>query len=523
LIYLPEKYNIRNSKETCSFLSTPRSDLMSHHFNNYIAGEWVPAKSGKTVENRNPADVEDLVGLFPDSAEEDLNEAVAVARKAFESWRKVPAPIRALKVQRAGEIMRERKEDISRQMTREMGKVVAETRGDAQEGIDTAFYMAGEGRRLFGVTTPVELPHKFGMAVKRPVGVAGLITPWNFPMAIPTWKVFPALVAGDTVVIKPATYTPATVCELGLILEEAGVPPGVFNVVCGRGSSVGEAILNHPDVDVISFTGSSAVGRRINEVGGKNLKRVSLELGGKNAQIVLADADLELALEGVLWGAYGTTGQRCTATSRLIVEEAIHDEMVKMVVDAAARLKLGNGLDDSVQVGPLVSEAQRETVHEYVAVGVEEGAELALGGEPYEEGDCAKGYFYKPTVFVGVKPTMRIAREEIFGPVLSVLKVKDADEAIRVLNDSSYGLSSSIYTRDVNLAFKAIEDIEAGITYVNGPTIGAEVHLPFGGVKDTGNGHREGSFTVFDIFTEWKSVYVDYSGKLQRAQIDVEE
>jgi acyl-CoA reductase-like NAD-dependent aldehyde dehydrogenase len=496
---------------------------MSHHFKNYIAGEWVPAKSGKTVENRNPADRDDLVGVFPDSAAEDLDEAVAAARDAYGRWRKVPAPFRALKIQRAGELMRERKEEISRQMTREMGKVVAETRGDTQEGIDTGFYMAGEGRRLFGVTTPVELPNKFGMAVRRPIGVAGLITPWNFPMAIPTWKVFPALIAGDTVVIKPATYTPATVCELGLILEEAGVPSGVFNIVCGSGSTVGEAILGHPDVDVISFTGSSAVGRRINEVGGKSLKRVSLEMGGKNAQIVLADADLELALEGVLWGAYGTTGQRCTATSRLILEKKIHDKFVKMLVDAAAALKLGDGLDESVQVGPLVSAAQRETVHSYVEVGKEEGAELALGGEFYEEGECKKGFFYQPTVFVGVTPTMRIAREEIFGPVLSVLKVGDADEAIRVLNDSSYGLSSSIYTRDVNLAFRAVEDIEAGITYVNGPTIGAEVHLPFGGVKDTGNGHREGSFTVFDIFTEWKSVYVDYSGKLQRAQIDVEE
>ncbi len=496
---------------------------MSHHFRNYVAGKWVPAKSGKTVENRNPADEDDLVGVFPDSTAEDLNEAVAAARDAYGRWRKVPAPARALKIQRAGELMRERKEEISRQMTREMGKIVAETRGDTQEGIDTAFYMAGEGRRLFGITTPVELPDKFGMAVRRPIGVAGLITPWNFPMAIPTWKVFPALVAGDTVVIKPATYTPATVCELGLILEEAGVPPGVFNIVCGSGGTVGEAILGHPDVDVISFTGSSAVGRRINEVGGKNLKRVSLELGGKNAQIVLADADLDLALEGVLWGAYGTTGQRCTATSRLILEEKIHDEFVNMLLDAAAALKLGNGLDESAQVGPLVSAAQRETVHSYVDVGKEEGAELALGGEFYEEGECKKGFFYKPTVFLDVKPTMRIAREEIFGPVLSVLKVGDADEAIRVLNDSSYGLSSSIYTRDVNLAFKAVEDIEAGITYVNGPTIGAEVHLPFGGVKDTGNGHREGSFTVFDVFTEWKSVYFDYSGKLQRAQIDVEE
>jgi acyl-CoA reductase-like NAD-dependent aldehyde dehydrogenase len=495
---------------------------MSYHFNNYIGGEWVPAKSGKAVENRNPADSDDLVGVFPESGVEDLNEAVAAARSAYARWRKVPAPVRALKIQRAGELMRERKEEISRQMTREMGKIVAETRGDTQEGVDTAFYMAGEGRRLFGVTTPVELPDKFGMAVRRPVGVAGLITPWNFPMAIPTWKVFPALVAGNAVVIKPATYTPATACELGLLLEEAGVPPGVFNIVCGSGSTVGEAILGHPDVDVISFTGSSAVGRRINEVAGKNLKRVSLELGGKNAQIVLADADLELALEGALWGAYGTTGQRCTATSRLILEDEIHYKFVKMLIDAVGRLKLGNGLDESVQVGPLVSAAQREAVHSYVELGKEEGAELALGGEFYDEGECKKGYFYKPTVFLGVKPTMRIAREEIFGPVLSVLKVKDADEATDVLNDSSYGLSSSIYTRDVNAAFRAIEDIEAGITYVNGPTIGAEVHLPFGGVKDTGNGHREGSFTAFDVFTEWKSVYVDYSGRLQRAQIDVD-
>jgi aldehyde dehydrogenase (NAD+) len=496
---------------------------VSHHFNNYIAGEWKAAQSGQTVENRNPADADDAVGAFPDSSAEDINDAVAAAREAFEAWRKVPAPLRALKVQRAGELMRERKEDVSRQMTREMGKVIAETRGDTQEGIDTAFYMAGEGRRLFGITTPVELPCKFGMAVRRPVGVAGLITPWNFPMAIPTWKVFPALVAGNTVVIKPATYTPATVCELGLILEEAGVPPGVFNLVCGRGSTVGEAMLHHDEINVLSFTGSSEVGRRINEVGGETLKRVSLELGGKNAQIVLADADLELALEGVLWGAYGTTGQRCTATSRLILEEKIHDRMVQMLVDAAGKLKLGNGLDESVQVGPLVSAEQRETVHSYVDIGREEGAELALGGEYYEEGECARGYYYRPTVFVGVTPTMRIAREEIFGPVLSVFKVKDAEEAMRVLNDSSYGLSSSIYTRDVNLAFKAIEDLDAGMTYVNGPTIGAEVHLPFGGVKDTGNGHREGSFTVFDVFTEWKSVYVDYSGRLQRAQIDVEE
>jgi len=496
---------------------------MSHHFNNYIGGKWVGAKSGKTMENRNPANPDDLVGVFPDSAGEDLNAAVAAAKAMAERWRKTPAPIRAMKIQRAGELMRERKESIARQMTREMGKVLAETRGDVQEGIDTAFYMAGEGRRMFGITAPVELPNKFGMAIKRPVGIAGLITPWNFPMAIPTWKTFPALIAGNTVVIKPASYTPATVCELALLLEEAGVPGGVYNVVCGSGRAIGEAMLTHADLGVISFTGSSEVGRRINEVAGKALKRVSLELGGKNAQIVLADADLDLALAGALWGAFGTTGQRCTATSRLILEEKIHDRFLKMLVDAASGLKVGDGLDESVQVGPLVSAAQRDTVRSYVEIGKKEGASIACGGVPYAGGGLAKGYFYPPTIFVGVKPGMRIAREEIFGPVLAVLKVKDADEAIRVINDCAYGLSSSIYTRDVNVAFRAIEEIDAGITYVNGPTIGAEVHFPFGGVKDTGNGHREGSFTAFDVFTEWKTVYVDYSGKLQRAQIDVEE
>lgn len=493
---------------------------MASHFKNYINGRWVDAASGRTLANVNPADTSDVIGVFPDSGVDDLNEAVAAAKDAYVKWRRVPAPVRALKVLRAGQIMLERKEEISRQMTREMGKVIKEARGDTQEGIDTAVYMAGEGRRLFGVTTPVELPQKFGMAIRRPVGVAGLITPWNFPMAIPTWKVFPALVAGNTVVIKPASLTPATVCELGRCLEEAEVPAGVFNIVCGAGREVGEALINHPDVGVISFTGSSQIGRRINEVAGKNLKRVSLELGGKNAQIVMADADLELALEGVLWGAFGTTGQRCTATSRLILEKTIHDKFLKMLVDAASRLKVGNGLDENNQVGPLVSEGQRRSVHEYVEIGKAEGAELVLGGSFYEEGECRKGFFYRPTVFAGCRRDMRIAREEIFGPVLAVLRAEDAADAIAILNDTSYGLSSSIYTRDVNLAFKAIEEIEAGITYVNGPTIGAEVHLPFGGVKDTGNGHREGSFTVFDVFTEWKTVYVDYSGKLQRAQID---
>jgi acyl-CoA reductase-like NAD-dependent aldehyde dehydrogenase len=432
----------------------------------------------------------------------------------------VPAPRRAEYLYKIGAIMKEKKEELAKIETREMGKILDETRGDVQEGIDTAYLAAGEGRRLFGDTVPVELPNKTGWSERHPIGVCAMITPWNFPMAIPTWKLFPALVCGNTVVMKPASDTPLSVVKLGEICQEAGIPDGVVNVVTGGGGQVGTALLNHPTVRVVSFTGSSEVGRKIAEVGGRELKRISLELGGKNAQIVMEDADLELALEGALWGAFGTTGQRCTATSRLILHKPIKARFLEMLVERVKKLKIGDGLDESNEVGPLVSEAQRETVHSYVEIGKEEGAKLLCGGEPYTEGAAAKGWFYKPTIFSDVKKGMRIAQEEIFGPVLSVIDASSFDEAIAILNDSAYGLSSSIYTRDVNNAFRAIRDIEAGITYVNGPTIGAEVQLPFGGVKDTGNGHREASHTVLDIFTEWKSVYVDYSGKLQRAQID---
>ncbi|MBF8297120.1 MAG: Aldehyde Dehydrogenase, partial [Bacteroidetes bacterium] len=487
---------------------------------NYIDGKWVDAKSGKTFENRNPANWDELIGTFPLSGKEEVDEAVKAARCAFESWRLVPAPKRGDILKKVGDIMTARKEEIANQMTREMGKVLLETRGDVQEGIDTAYYAASEGRRLFGHTVPSELPNKFNMAMRVPIGVAAIITPWNFPMAIPTWKIFPALLCGNTVVFKAASDTPATATTLVEILLEAGVPPGVINIVHGGGTEVGIALVEHAEVDLISFTGSTGVGKKISEIASKTLKRVSLELGGKNAQIVMEDANLELALEGVLWGAFGTTGQRCTATSRLIIHEKVYDTFVSMVADHAKKLRVGDGLKDNVDVGPCVNKKQREIVDEYVKIGMGEGAKLLSGGKPAQGDGLSNGWFYEPTVLGDVTPSMRVAKEEIFGPVLSVLKVKSLDEAIAVSNDTMYGLSSSIYTQDINNAFKAIRDIKAGITYVNSPTIGAEAHMPFGGVKETGNGHREGGWTVYEFFSEWKTVYVDYSGTLQRAQID---
>ena len=493
---------------------------MTEQFKNYIDGNWLMAPSGKTFENRSPADRNDLIGVFPASGPAEVDAAVGAARRAFAGWRLVPAPKRGEILYRVGELLRKNKEEIARGMTREMGKVLKETRGDVQEGIDTAFYVAGEGRRLFGETTPAELPNKFAMSVRMPIGVCALITPWNFPMAIPTWKMFPALVCGNTVVLKPAEDTPLTAVKLVEILSEAGVPPGVVNLIHGRGEDVGAALVRHPQVQLVSFTGSATVGREIAAACGQSLKRVSLELGGKNAQIVMDDGDLDLAVEGALWGAFGTTGQRCTATSRLIVHRQVAKKLTDMLVARARTLKIGDGLDESVDMGPLINEAAREKVMGYIDIGKREGARLLMGGSIYQSGSCGNGFFFEPTIFDQVKPDMRIAQEEIFGPVLSIIEINSFEEAIEVLNGTAYGLSSSIYTQDVGRAFRAMRDIEAGITYINGPTIGAEVHLPFGGVKDTGNGHREAGTTVYDIFTEWKSVYVDYSGKLQKAQID---
>jgi alpha-ketoglutaric semialdehyde dehydrogenase len=486
---------------------------------NFIGGEWVEPRSGNWFENRNPARHSDLIGLWPRSGKEDVEAAVESASRGFAEWRRVPAPERGAMLKRVGDILTERKEDIALAATREMGKTLDETRGDVQEGIDTAYYAATEGRRLFGHTVPSELRDKWAMSFRRPIGVAGLITPFNFPLAIPTWKMFPALLCGNAVILKPAEDVPHTSELLVQALEEAGVPAGVVNLVQGFGEEVGDALIRHPRVPVISFTGSTETGRIIGRVCGEMHKRLSLEMGGKNAQIVMPDADLDLALEGVLWGAFGTTGQRCTATSRLIVHDEVHDEFLERLIAAAEGLKLGYGADAGVQVGPLIHEASRDKVEEYIEIGRGE-AELRLGGErPAGEG-VDDGWFFEPTIFTGVKPGSRLATEEIFGPVLSVLRVSSFDEAVQVNNEVRYGLSSSLYTRDVNLAFRAMNELDNGITYVNAPTIGAEAHLPFGGVKETGNGHREGGWEVFEFYSETKVGYVDFSGRLQRAQID---
>jgi len=493
---------------------------MADPFKNFIDGNWQTAGSGKTFENRNPANTDDLIGLFPSSATEDVDAAVGAAKRAFASWRLVPAPKRGEILYHVGELLKKYKEELARIETREMGKVLKETRGDVQEGIDCAFLNAGEGRRLFGETTPAELPNKFAMSVRAPIGVCALITPWNFPLAIPTWKLFPALICGNTVILKPAEDTPHTATRFVEILSEAGVPPGVVNLIHGRGEEVGAALVRHKDVQLVSFTGSAAVGREIASECGRSLKRVSLELGGKNGQIVMDDADVELAVEGALWGAFGTTGQRCTATSRLIVHRDVARKVTDALIERTHKIKIGDGLDENNEMGPLINQAAREKVLRYIEIGKQEGARLLTGGTIHDSGACANGFFFQPTIFDRVKPNMRIAQEEIFGPVLSIIEIASFDEAIAVLNGTAYGLSSSIYTNDVTRAFRAMRDIEAGITYINGPTIGAEVHLPFGGVKDTGNGHREAGTTVYDVFTEWKSIYVDYSGKLQKAQID---
>lgn len=495
---------------------------MAEKYLNYIDGKWVESVSRETFENRNPANWEELIGIFPSSGKEDVELAVKAAKKAQKEWASMTFPERGMILGKAADIMVQRKEELARLMTREMGKVLKETRGDVQEGIDTLYYAFGEARRLYGITTPSELRNKACYTIYRPVGIAGLITPWNFPMAIPCWKSIPALLLGNAVIIKPASDTPATATELVKILVEAGVPKGVINIVHGKGSKVGEALLEHPDVGVISFTGSSQIGRRIAEVAGRNLKRVSLELGGKNPQIVMEDADLENALEGVLWGAFGTTGQRCTATSRLIVHKKIYKKFIEMLVERAKKIKIGNGLDEKVEMGPVINEAQMKNILNYVEIGKKEGAKLVLGGKRYTKGECSKGWFIEPTIFIDVKPHMRIFQEEIFGPVLSVSKAEDFEDAINMANNTEYGLSSSIYTNNIVYAMKAIQELEAGITYVNAPTIGAECHLPFGGVKNTGNGHREGGKWAYEIFCEIKTVYIDYSGKLQKAQIDSE-
>jgi aldehyde dehydrogenase (NAD+) len=491
-------------------------------YRNYVGGEWLDAASGETFETMSPATGE-VLGVFPRSSAEDVDRAVEAAKVAYEEWRLVPAPKRGEILFRFGQLLAEQKDELAELMSREMGKVLAEAGGDVQEAIDMAYYMAGEGRRLFGQTTPSELRDKFNMSVRMPIGVVGAITPWNFPIAIPSWKLLPALVCGNTIVFKPATDTPLLGERFVELLDEAGLPKGVVNVVHGGGGEVGEGLVRHPDVPVITLTGSRETGVAVLKAAADGLKRVHLELGGKNAIIVLDDADLDLAVEGIVWSAFGTSGQRCTAASRVIVQEGVYDELQSRLVDAAERLRLGAGWDESTDVGPVINERALEKIHSYTEIGKDEGARLLTGGEVATGNGLENGHFYRPTIFGDVEAGMRIAQEEIFGPTTALIRVRDFDEAIRVSNGIRYGLSSSIFTRDVNKAFRAMRDLEAGITYVNAGTIGAEVHLPFGGTKDTGNGHREAGQAALDVFTEWKSIYVDYSGRLQKAQIDTAE
>jgi len=489
-------------------------------FKNFINGEWVAPRDGAAIENRNPANSGELIGMFPASTAEDTALAIDAAKAAYEKWRLVPAPKRAEILYRAAELLVQRKEDYSRDMTREMGKVLTETRGDVQEAIDMTYLMAGEGRRQFGQTTPSELPDKFAMCVRTPIGVSGLITPWNFPMAIPSWKIMPALVCGNTVVIKPAEDTPLSTHNLAQALDEAGLPAGVLNVVFGKGTVVGKAILGGKDVGLVSFTGSTEVGRIISESCAPTFKKCHLEMGGKNIIVVMDDANLDLAVDGAIWGGFGTSGQRCTAASRVAVHKDVYAGFVERFVARAKSLKVGDGLDPTNEMGPSINQTQLQTVMKYVEIGKNEGAKLAAGGHRLENGPYARGWFHEPTIFIDCDPRMRIAQEEIFGPVVSVIPFSNFDKALAIANGVEYGLSAAIYTRNINHAFRAQRDLETGIVYVNAPTIGAETHLPFGGIKNTGNGHRESGMAALDFYSEWKTIYIDYSDRLQRAQID---
>ncbi len=493
-------------------------------YQNYIGGKWVPSESREVSENINPADTQDIIGRFPLSTPQDVNDAVNAASEAFDGWRNMPAPKRAEILFRLGEILIRDKETLTADMTREMGKVLKEAGGDVQEAIDCTYYTAGEGRRLHGYTTPAEMPDKFAMCVRQPVGLCGLITPWNFPMAIPSWKLIPALVCGNTVVLKPAEDTPLSSYNLVHACEEAGIPPGVVNLVTGEGDSAGAAITNHNALRLISFTGSTETGRIVASSCAERNAICSLEMGGKNVIIVMDDADIDLAIEGAIWGAFGTSGQRCTASSRLVVHKKVYKQFSRKLVDRAKALRVGNGADAKTDVGPVINADAVKKIMSYIDIGQkEDGATLACGGRRLTRGDYARGHFIEPTVFTDVAPDMRIAQEEIFGPVTAVIPAKSLDDAIEIANGVRYGLSAAIYTSDVNQAFRAMNNMYTGIFYVNASTIGAEVHLPFGGTKATGNGHREAGTQVLDIFSEWKSIYVDYSGKLQRAQIDMVE
>ncbi len=489
-------------------------------YGNLIAGEWRESSGRQAFDSLNPAHRSEVIGHFARGTSEDVDLAVQAALEAQPDWARTPVPARAEILARAGRLLDETKEDLAQLMTREMGKVLTEARGDVQEGIDMAKYMAGQGRNPVGEVVPSELRHKRAFAERVPIGVVGCITPWNFPMAIPCWKLMPALLAGNAVVFKPAEDTPLVAIRLAEVLLEAGLPKGVLGLVTGYGEEAGAALVEHPSVRAISFTGSVSVGRQIAATCGRLGKRVSLELGGKNAMLVGADADLELALEGAIWGAFGTTGQRCTATSRLIVDQSVLGVFTEELVSRVGELHLGDGLDPSTDVGPVINEVQLRRIHGYTEVGQRESARLLTGGSIAIDGVLSEGNFYQPTLFGDVSSNMRIAQEEIFGPTAVIIPAAGLDQAIEIANGTAYGLSVAIYTKDIDKALQAVDRLEAGIVYVNAPTIGAEIQLPFGGVKSTGNGHRAAGTTALDEFTEWKTVYIDYSGHLQRAQID---
>jgi alpha-ketoglutaric semialdehyde dehydrogenase len=492
---------------------------MRTEFGNFIDGDWVDSVSGETFESRNPADRTEVVGTFARAGAADVDRAVQAAVDAYPGWMQTPAPVRADYLLRVALLLEERKEELSNVMTREMGKTLKESRADVQEGIDFAHFMAGEGRRAIGESIPAELPNKVYMTVRHPIGVAGLITPWNFPIAIPLWKIAPALVSGCTAVFKPAEDTPLCASLLVDLFHEVSLPPGVLNLVNGFGEEAGAPLVDHPDVSAISFTGSLDVGRMINERCARSMKRCSLELGSKNALIVMPDAQLDLAVEASAWGAFATSGQRCTATSRLIVHDEVRSEFTDRLLERVGGMKVGNGLEPDVELAPVINEQQKNRVLEYISVGQQEGAKVLTGGEELKGPDYENGYFLSPTVFDNMTPDMRIAKEEIFGPVTGIMKVESVEEAIAVANGTNYGLSCAIYTHDITNVFKAVQQLEFGVVYVNAPTIGAEIQVPFGGMKNTGNGHREAGPQAMDEFTEWKTVGIDFSGKLQRAQM----
>lgn len=485
---------------------------------NYVDGKWVESESGKTLERRNPADHNDVIGSAPLSSREEIRQAVAAAKKAFPGWRSTPAPVRGKYVMKAARIMEEKADDLARLMSREEGKTVGEAKGEVLRTISIVEYSAGEARRLTGETLPSELPLNFAYTVRQPLGVVGLITPWNFPVAVPVWKIAPALVCGNTVVWKPSELTPFTSRAVMEIFAEAGLPAGVFNMVNGAGEEAGDELVVHPDVRGLSFTGSTDVGTLIYAKAAKSLKKVQCEMGGKNPVVVLADADLELAATTTVMGAFGSTGQRCSATSRVIVEESIADKFVEMLVEHTKKLKVGNGAEATTQVGPSVDENQFNKVQEYLAIGQREG-KVQCGGARLKGGKYDDGWFTAPTVIDHVKPDARIAQEEIFGPVLAVIRVKDFDQALEVANGIKYGLSASIFTTDANQIFQFSDRIECGIVHVNSATVGGEAHVPFGGIKATGVGERETGSTAIDFYTELKVVYVDYTGRKRTSSI----